>query len=277
MQYMLLDLPRRPGPRAGAGRDRVDDGRLRRLHRTAQARNAYVDGARLASGRRAPRPCACATAATSSPTARSPRRRNGWAATTSSRPHRSTTRSQIGARLPRREVRFDRDPAACERAADVEERIARCFRDDAGRAVAALARAYGDLDARRGRDPRRVRHRARALAARRLSAATVGVDPHDGAQPRHRPAAARARRPRKARTARAPGRRAATTGRRAGDGHDAHRRRPARPHLRVLSSGIRSRSAHRADAAHARAGSPPKRSRTRFSPRTRRWRNASCA
>jgi RNA polymerase sigma-70 factor (ECF subfamily) len=30
-------------------------------------------------------------------------------------------------------------------AADVEERIARCFRDDAGRAVAALARAVGDL------------------------------------------------------------------------------------------------------------------------------------
>ncbi|HWT04871.1 MAG TPA: sigma-70 family RNA polymerase sigma factor [Xanthomonadales bacterium] len=29
--------------------------------------------------------------------------------------------------------------------ADVEERIARCFRDDAGRAVAALARAFGDL------------------------------------------------------------------------------------------------------------------------------------
>ncbi len=30
-------------------------------------------------------------------------------------------------------------------AADVEGRIARCFRDDAGRAVAALARAFGDL------------------------------------------------------------------------------------------------------------------------------------
>jgi RNA polymerase sigma-70 factor (ECF subfamily) len=30
-------------------------------------------------------------------------------------------------------------------AADVEERIARCFRDDAGRAVASLARALGDL------------------------------------------------------------------------------------------------------------------------------------
>jgi RNA polymerase sigma-70 factor (ECF subfamily) len=29
--------------------------------------------------------------------------------------------------------------------ADVEEKIARCFRDDAGRAVAALARAFGDL------------------------------------------------------------------------------------------------------------------------------------
>ena len=29
--------------------------------------------------------------------------------------------------------------------ADVEERIARCFRDDAGRAVAALARTFGDL------------------------------------------------------------------------------------------------------------------------------------
>jgi RNA polymerase sigma-70 factor (ECF subfamily) len=29
--------------------------------------------------------------------------------------------------------------------ADVEERVARCFRDDAGRAVAALARAFGDL------------------------------------------------------------------------------------------------------------------------------------
>ena len=29
--------------------------------------------------------------------------------------------------------------------ADVEDRIARCFRDDAGRAVAALARAFGDL------------------------------------------------------------------------------------------------------------------------------------
>jgi RNA polymerase sigma-70 factor (ECF subfamily) len=30
-------------------------------------------------------------------------------------------------------------------AADVEARVARCFRDDAGRAVAALARAFGDL------------------------------------------------------------------------------------------------------------------------------------
>src|SRR5471032_3630314 len=29
--------------------------------------------------------------------------------------------------------------------ADVEERIAQCFRDDAGRAVASLARAVGDL------------------------------------------------------------------------------------------------------------------------------------
>src|SRR5476649_2182421 len=29
--------------------------------------------------------------------------------------------------------------------ADVEDRIARCFRDDAGRAVASLARAVGDL------------------------------------------------------------------------------------------------------------------------------------
>src|SRR5580704_10117654 len=29
--------------------------------------------------------------------------------------------------------------------ANVEERIARCFRDDAGRAVASLARAVGDL------------------------------------------------------------------------------------------------------------------------------------
>ena len=62
---------------------------------------------------------------------------------------RSSARARRG--VPRRAARLDRSAARCSPSrrlrmpADVEERIARCFRDDAGRAVAKLAQPVGDL------------------------------------------------------------------------------------------------------------------------------------
>ncbi len=117
-----------------------------------KASGFYVDGAPLAELEHGDDRARCATASARSPTARSRRPKNFSAATTSSNARRSIRRIELAAAMPGSGLRLDRSPAgdghAGRGACRLTSRsgIARCFRDDAGRAVASLARAVGDLE-----------------------------------------------------------------------------------------------------------------------------------
>src|ERR1700694_2441374 len=96
--------------------------------------------------RTARRRSACATESSSSLTDLSPRRRKCWAATTSSRrPHWTGRSRRPRCARARSTARWRSGQLSTSAAEATVEAVARCFRDDAGRTVATLARALGDL------------------------------------------------------------------------------------------------------------------------------------
>ena len=187
----------------------ADDGRLPQVRpRRSAATGAFVAGEALESISTATTVRVHRTASASSPTARSRRRRSSSAASTCSTARTSTRRSTWAAKIPGAQ-------SGC-----VEVRPVRVFavrlsarRSDRPPVPARVGAGGRDAHPR----PRRLRPRrgggaggvgrgARALAARRRPAQPGRVDHDDRAQPRDRPAAARARAARRsARSSRARG------------------------------------------------------------------------
>ena len=198
------------------------------------------------------------TARPSSPTVRSPRRRNSSAASGSSRHPISTPRSRGRPRASAAcmgpvEVRPFQDELGipnrpCRigpRLGDASE-LERIFREESGRVVATLVRLFGDIDIAEEMVQEAFLDRERAVAGDRAAAESRRLDHHHRPQPRDRPSAARGISQRPPRPSRAAprehrARRGPTLGER-------RERRPAPPHLHLLSPGA---GAERADRAHA--------------------------
>ena len=194
--------------------------------------------------RRPPRSCAPAATTSSSPTARTSRARSTSAASRSSRPRTSTRRcaGPSGSRASRRSrSRCGRSSTRRVVTADVD----RVFREEHGRAVAVLTRVFGDLDVAEDAVQEAFAEALRELAGGRRAARAGGLDHHDRAAPRDRPAAARGG----ARGPPGPGRAAARARGRFGGGRRGGR--AAAPDLHLLPSGARARRPGRADAAAA--------------------------
>ena len=144
---------------------------------------------------------------------------------------------------PWRSGRWSRTTASSsDRRIDQATLLARTLREESGRLVARLARQFHDFDLAEEAVQARGDRGARGLAARRYAGPAGGL-------------AADRRPPQRARPGPAPGpsgraRRSDWPSRRPSPpSYDARHRRPARPALRVLPPGTRSRGPARAHAA----------------------------
>ena len=206
------------------------------------------------------------TATRSSPTGPSPRRRSSSAASTCSSARTSTRRSPGRRKIPmpggKVEVRPVMDyeaarlgrPLAGSGGAAVgapDEAVDRLFREESGRAVAALIRVLGDFDLAEEAVQDAFLVALEVWPRRGLPRNPGRVDHHDCAEQGDRPPPPRA--PARGQGAGARGARAAVRGGRGGrGGRQHHPRRPAAADLHLLPPGARARGAGRAHAPHPR-------------------------
>ena len=261
MQYMLLIYGDQDGWKS---RSEEENGQIMQAYMqfTQELQAERLDGRRRRAAADATprRPSASATARRSPPTARSPRRRSSSAATTSSTSARLDEAIEWAAKIPG------------ARHGSVEVRPVMVFEEDGSRTSSdALPRGVGRARSRSSSASlgdfdlaEDAVQDAFAAALERWPRDGAPANPgawiaHDRAQPRDRPAPARA----EPRAARPSCWRALERGREEEDGDDA--RRPARADLHLLPPGARRRGAGRADAAHARRPDDRRRSRARSS------------
>ena len=124
--------------------------------------------------------------------------------------------------------------------------VERVFREEYGRAVSVLVRAFGDIDVAEDGCAGGLRHRVGALGGRGITSEPGRVDHHHGTKPDHRPRATRVVAGRPSGPGRAP-----PSTRRAGRGI-LGARRPSPLDLYVLPPGAGAGGPGRADAAPPR-------------------------